>query len=62
MATLRDIKQRIVSVQSTRQITRTMEMVATAKIAGPRTASRTRGPMLSRSRMFSATSCATCPT
>ncbi len=32
MATLRDIKQRIVSVQSTRQITRTMEMVATAKI------------------------------
>ena len=32
MPTLRDIKQRIVSVQSTRQITRTMEMVATAKI------------------------------
>ena len=32
MATLRDIKNRIVSVQSTRQITRTMEMVATAKI------------------------------
>jgi len=32
MANLRDIKQRIVSVQSTRQITRTMEMVATAKI------------------------------
>ncbi len=32
MATLRDIKERIVSVQSTRQITRTMEMVATAKI------------------------------
>lgn len=32
MANLRDIKKRIVSVQSTRQITRTMEMVATAKI------------------------------
>ncbi|MHB8761876.1 MAG: ATP synthase F1 subunit gamma [Coriobacteriia bacterium] len=32
MPNLRDIKQRIVSVQSTRQITRTMEMVATAKI------------------------------
>lgn len=32
MATLRDIKNRIVSVQSTRQITRTMEMVATARI------------------------------
>jgi F-type H+-transporting ATPase subunit gamma len=32
MATLRDIKKRIGSVQSTRQITRTMEMVATAKL------------------------------
>lgn len=32
MANLRDIKKRIVSVHSTRQITRTMEMVATAKI------------------------------
>jgi F-type H+-transporting ATPase subunit gamma len=32
MATLRDIKKRIGSVQSTRQITRTMEMVATAKV------------------------------
>lgn len=32
MANLRDIKKRIVSVQSTKQITRTMEMVATAKI------------------------------
>jgi len=32
MANLRDIKKRITSVQSTRQITRTMEMVATAKI------------------------------
>lgn len=32
MATLKDIKKRITSVQSTRQITRTMEMVATAKI------------------------------
>lgn len=32
MPNLRDIKKRIVSVQSTRQITRTMEMVATAKI------------------------------
>jgi F-type H+-transporting ATPase subunit gamma len=32
MATLRDIKKRITSVQSTRQITRTMEMVATARI------------------------------
>ncbi len=32
MATLRDIKKRIGSVQSTSQITRTMEMVATAKI------------------------------
>ena len=32
MASLRDIKKRIVSVQSTKQITRTMEMVATAKI------------------------------
>ena len=32
MANLRDIKKRIVSVESTRQITRTMEMVATAKI------------------------------
>jgi F-type H+-transporting ATPase subunit gamma len=32
MANLRDIHQRIVSVHSTRQITRTMEMVATAKI------------------------------
>lgn len=32
MATLRDIKKRITSVQSTRQITRTMEMVSTAKI------------------------------
>jgi F-type H+-transporting ATPase subunit gamma len=32
MATLRDIKQRIISTQSTRQITRTMEMVSTAKI------------------------------
>ncbi len=32
MATLRDIKKRITSVHSTSQITRTMEMVATAKI------------------------------
>ena len=32
MATLRDIKKRIGSVRSTRQITRTMEMVATAKL------------------------------
>ena len=32
MATLRDIKKRIGSVHSTRQITRTMEMVATAKL------------------------------
>lgn len=32
MASLRDIKKRINSVQSTKQITRTMEMVATAKI------------------------------
>jgi F-type H+-transporting ATPase subunit gamma len=32
MANLRDIKSRITSTQSTRQITRTMEMVATAKI------------------------------
>jgi F-type H+-transporting ATPase subunit gamma len=32
MANLRDIKNRIDSVTSTRQITRTMEMVATAKI------------------------------
>ena len=32
MANLRDIKKRIGSVQSTKQITRTMEMVATAKI------------------------------
>lgn len=32
MPSLRDIKKRIGSVQSTRQITRTMEMVATAKI------------------------------
>lgn len=32
MANLRDIKKRITSVQSTRQITRTMEMVSTAKI------------------------------
>lgn len=32
MANLRDIKKRIDSVESTRQITRTMEMVATAKI------------------------------
>jgi F-type H+-transporting ATPase subunit gamma len=32
MANLRDIKRRIGSVQSTSQITRTMEMVATAKI------------------------------
>jgi len=32
VANLRDIKKRIGSVQSTRQITRTMEMVSTAKI------------------------------
>ena len=32
MANLRDIKKRITSVQSTKQITRTMEMVASAKI------------------------------
>jgi len=32
MANLRDIKKRITSVESTKQITRTMEMVATAKI------------------------------
>jgi F-type H+-transporting ATPase subunit gamma len=32
MPNLRDIKQRITSVSNTRQITRTMEMVATAKI------------------------------
>ncbi len=32
MASLRDIKKRIGSVHSTRQITRTMEMVSTAKI------------------------------
>ncbi|MDR2671837.1 MAG: ATP synthase F1 subunit gamma [Coriobacteriales bacterium] len=32
MANLRDIKKRIASVNSTKQITRTMEMVATAKI------------------------------
>src|SRR5437762_13367934 len=32
MATLRDIKRRIRSVQSTRQITKAMEMVAAAKL------------------------------
>ena len=32
MANLRDIRKRISSVQSTKQITRTMEMVSTAKI------------------------------
>ena len=32
MPNLRDIKRRISSVQNTKQITRTMEMVATAKI------------------------------
>lgn len=32
MANLRDIRRRISSVQSTRQVTRTMEMVSTAKI------------------------------
>ncbi len=32
MANLRDMKKRITSVKSTKQITRTMEMVATAKI------------------------------
>ena len=32
MATLRDIKRRIKSVQSTRQITKAMEMVAAAKL------------------------------
>ncbi len=32
MPNLRDIKKRIGSVQNTKQITRTMEMVATAKI------------------------------
>lgn len=32
MANLRDIKNRISSVESTRQVTRTMEMVSTAKI------------------------------
>lgn len=32
MANLRDIKKRITSVQSTRQVTRTMEMISTAKI------------------------------
>jgi len=32
MPNLRDIKQRITSVHSTRQVTRTMEMVSTAKI------------------------------
>lgn len=32
MANLRDIKKRITSVHSTRQVTRTMEMVSTAKI------------------------------
>jgi F-type H+-transporting ATPase subunit gamma len=32
MANLRDIRKRISSVQSTKQITRTMEMVATAKV------------------------------
>lgn len=32
MANLRDIKNRITSVESTRQVTRTMEMVSTAKI------------------------------
>ena len=33
MANLREIKKRIGSVSTTQQITRTMEMVATAKIA-----------------------------
>ena len=32
MANLRDIRKRISSVESTKQITRTMEMVSTAKI------------------------------
>ena len=32
MATLRDIKRRIKSVQSTKQITKAMEMVAAAKL------------------------------
>lgn len=32
MANLRDIKKRISSVTTTKQITRTMEMVSTAKI------------------------------
>lgn len=43
MPNLRDIKKRINSVQSTKQITRTMEMVATAKIrrASERIASAT---------------------
>ena len=33
MANLREIKKRISSVSTTQQITRTMEMVSTAKIA-----------------------------
>ena len=34
MATLRDIKQRIVGVKSTQKITRAMKMIATAKLRG----------------------------
>ena len=35
MANLRDIKKRISSVTTTKQITRTMEMVSTAKTVVP---------------------------
>ncbi len=34
MATLRDIKNRIVGVKSTQKITRAMKMIATAKLRG----------------------------
>lgn len=44
MATLRDIKRRIVSVQSTMQITSAMKMVSTAKLARAQNAVRSAQP------------------
>ena len=51
MSSLRDLKRRIKSVKSTKQITRAMEMVAAAKLARSRTdveAARPYGDTMSR--------------
>jgi len=45
MPNLKDLKNRIASVKSTRKITKAMQMVAAAKLRVPRMLPKARGPM-----------------